>query len=222
MTYYPRNPIKRHDGGRGNDYARVPNALLRDETLSPAARLVGAYLRSHSDGYQVSHVSIAENLHYGRGKVRNAFEELIASRWLAVTAHRTSDGKRAYEVYHVPVDRQFTNEEMLTLNTTVVLPPKRDETADEADTNEHDEHQPQDEPEADTGYTAPKGPMTHATADEYLPELCSDCRYYGRACGNVSTDWAEPEAELKPDHEEFWWEAADQKPREQQEELCPF
>lgn len=49
----------------------------------------------------------------------------------------------------------------------------------------------QDEPEADTGYSAPKGVIVHATADEYLPNLCEDCAEHGHACGNVDLPhWA--------------------------------
>jgi hypothetical protein len=81
-------------------------------------------------------------------------------------------------------------------------------------TEDQTESAPEPEP-----YTAPTAPVAHATAEDYLPELCSDCAYYKRPCGNVRDEWSSPE--LTP-NDDAYWEASKQKQRAREPVLCPF
>lgn len=116
-----RNAIRRIGDLPQAHYTIVPNEMLRCGLSSEAVHM-GALVRSHVDGYEISQRSLAEDLGRSRNTVAKYWRELIDARWLAVTEYKTAEGKRAYEEYYIHVGRRFTEAEMAEYNRTVALP----------------------------------------------------------------------------------------------------
>src|SRR5215213_10248170 len=76
-------------------FVMVPQALLLDTKLTERARLVGCYLLSLSDGWQVSHRSIARALGWSEGshKITPAIRNLVSRGWLKVNEYRDDQGR---------------------------------------------------------------------------------------------------------------------------------
>lgn len=78
----------------------IPNALLRDPSVSPNAVKLYGFLNSHSSGWDLSTESIAKALGKARGTIGKAFNELEALGYV----HREwiiEDGLRQGVEYHV-------------------------------------------------------------------------------------------------------------------------
>jgi hypothetical protein len=116
-----RNPIRRHGDTPLAHFTIIPNELARDTDLSMHAYRAAIVIRTHADGYELSSVSLAESQGWGRARTRAALRELIEAGWLVIRPHKTADGTRAFEEYHVHAARKFTPEESATLAEPVIL-----------------------------------------------------------------------------------------------------
>lgn len=123
--YHVRNPIKRHGDTPRDHFTIVPNELVRDTELSNHAYRVASVIRSHAEDYEVSVKSLAEMLGWGRVRTREALQELVATRWLAIRRYKTASGTRAFEEYHLNVSRKFTEPEAAEYHQTITLPAGR-------------------------------------------------------------------------------------------------
>jgi hypothetical protein len=116
-----RNPIKRHGGNPYGKFAQIPNDVIRDGTVSDAGYRLLSVIYSHADGYEVSVASMADALGRDRKNTGRVLKALAETRWLAIQHVITSEGKRAYETYHVHAARKFTEAEWLEYSATVTL-----------------------------------------------------------------------------------------------------
>lgn len=69
---------------RDKGYTRIPNAILDDPTLTPAAKIVWLLVASYRDGCTLSTRDIAAMLHIDRGAVLDALAALVSAgllRW---------------------------------------------------------------------------------------------------------------------------------------------
>jgi hypothetical protein len=123
--YHVRNPIKRHGDTPRDHFTIIPNELVRDTELSNHAYRVASVIRSHAEDYEVSAKSLAEMLGWGRVRTKDALQELVAARWLAIRKYKTASGTRAFEEYHLNVSRKFTEPEAAQYNQTITLPAGR-------------------------------------------------------------------------------------------------
>ncbi len=123
--HHVRNPIKRHGDTPRDHFTIVPNELVRDTELSNHAYRVASVIRSHAEDYEVSVKSLAEMLGWGRVRTKEALQELVAARWLAIRKYKTASGTRAFEEYHLNVSRKFTEPEAAEYNQTIALPAGR-------------------------------------------------------------------------------------------------
>lgn len=64
------------------EYAAIPNVMLRDERLSYRARGIMAHIGSHADGYHVNAESLSRDGREGREAVRTAMAELRDAGYL--------------------------------------------------------------------------------------------------------------------------------------------
>ena len=70
----------------------------------------------------MSAASLAKMLGCHRDSVGKALHELTRARWLAIRTHKTAEGKRVFDDYHVHAARKFTEAEAATWSESVVLP----------------------------------------------------------------------------------------------------
>jgi hypothetical protein len=130
VRYHKRNPIKRHGKSPIDRFTMIPNDLARETELSNYAYRLAIVIRSHADDYEVSVKSLAANLGWCPKRTKQARDELVAARWMAIREYKTAMGTRAFEEYHVDVSRKFTPEEADELNQTVTLAYGSGDTAD--------------------------------------------------------------------------------------------
>lgn len=126
MTIHIRNPIRRHGDNPSGNYAMIPNELARNPTLSNYAYRLAIEIRTHAENFEVSAAGIANAHGWSRGTVKQALDELVAARWLAVRRYVNGAGNRIFDEYHFNVARPFTEEESTELNSSVTLRPRHD------------------------------------------------------------------------------------------------
>jgi biotin operon repressor len=93
--------IYRPEFGIDSNFTLVPNELLRDDELPPAAKFLLIYLLSHKVGYQISDPQIIRETGFGREALRTARKQLQEHGYLVVSRIRKEDkslGGYRYEV----------------------------------------------------------------------------------------------------------------------------
>jgi hypothetical protein len=70
----------------------------------------------------VSAASLAKMQGWQRDTVGKALRELAQAGWLVVRTHKTAEGKRVFDEYHVHASRKFTEAEAATLSQPVIPP----------------------------------------------------------------------------------------------------
>lgn len=102
-----RNRIRWISDDRPKDqYAALPNELIRDTTISWAAKGIAGYFWSHRDGYEVSANGIAAEFGTAPKTVGKYLAELEVARWLAIN----KEVRNAPEYYLHP-GRRLTEDE---------------------------------------------------------------------------------------------------------------
>ncbi len=122
MTHHLRNPIKWHGDTPRDHFTLIPNELARDTELSLYAYRIAIVIRTHAEGYEVSAASLAKMQGWHRDTVGKALRELAQAGWLVVRTHKTAEGKRVFDEYHVHASGKFTEAEAATLSQPVILP----------------------------------------------------------------------------------------------------
>ncbi|AWT52589.1 hypothetical protein [Mycolicibacterium smegmatis] len=94
-------------------YTAVPNALILDTDLTSDARLLGIYLRSLPDGWEINQEQIAAALGWPTNSKRvvNARRNLIERGWLRHTERRGPRGGVYQHEYAMLRDRRFNGVE---------------------------------------------------------------------------------------------------------------
>lgn len=101
-----RNRIRWIGQRPADQYAALPNELIRDHQLSWQARGIAAYLWSHIDGYEASANGIASESATDPKSIRKYLDELAAHHWIAVR----DTGPTSRDYYLHPA-RRLTEEE---------------------------------------------------------------------------------------------------------------
>ncbi|MGO9100296.1 hypothetical protein [Mycobacterium sp.] len=122
VTRHLRNPIKWHGDSPRDHFTMIPNELARDTELTLYAYRIAIVIRTHAEGYEVSAASLAKMQGWHRDTVGKALRELAQAGWLVVRTHKTAEGKRVFDEYHVHASRKFTEAEAATLSQPVILP----------------------------------------------------------------------------------------------------
>ncbi|QGJ93717.1 hypothetical protein SEA_HANNACONDA_76 [Mycobacterium phage Hannaconda] len=93
MGYMQRTTLRLLGDMPNSGYVVIPTALIRDGKLTSDARMVGAYLLSLEDGWDVSQRSIAAGLGWPTNskRVGNAMKLLIQSGWLRHNEYKHGD-----------------------------------------------------------------------------------------------------------------------------------
>lgn len=86
---------------------RIPARLLKDNRLSPRARLLWATLAAFADGRThqtyLSHKAIEKLLRCGRVKRQEAEAELTTADWLRIEQERNRTGRFARRIYTLQI-----------------------------------------------------------------------------------------------------------------------
>lgn len=112
MGYTQRTTVKLLGDHPKTKYVVVPKSLLLDADLTPDARLVGMYLLSLSDGWEINQRQIAEALGWPFGSHRptKAVQMLVARGWLRHNTYKK--GNRVFKhVYVMNRDRRFSDDD---------------------------------------------------------------------------------------------------------------
>jgi hypothetical protein len=182
--HHIRNPIRVHGDTPYAHFTIVPNELARDTELSNHAYRAAIVIRTHADGFEISTVSLAKSQGWGRTRTRDALRELSEARWLAIQPYQTTDGKRAFEEYHLHAARKFSPQESIDLAQPVVLRPRLTQTNPPAPT----------EPATWPDWDQPLG-LAQATKEDHLEDHqenkqenqaferdCWGCGRFGEGC----------------------------------------
>jgi hypothetical protein len=116
MGYKQRTTIQLLGGRPTSKYVITPQALLLDSELTSDARLVGIYLLSLSDGWEINQEQIAKALGWPTKskRVGAAMRCLIAQGWLRHNEHKS--GNRTFRhVYVMNRSRRFNTVESTPL-----------------------------------------------------------------------------------------------------------
>ncbi|UZG58229.1 GntR family transcriptional regulator [Rhodococcus opacus] len=122
-----RYPLVHHgtlgaDAEHGTLYASAPMELARDARLSPMARSVAFYVWSHSNGFQISAVAIADALGVSRKPVGAALDNLQEHGWLVRQPYARPGKKQSWERWHLRLSNiPFTPEQIEELSQLVTL-----------------------------------------------------------------------------------------------------
>jgi hypothetical protein len=84
-----------------SNFTMVPNALIRDEDITPSGKLLLIYLLSHKIGYQILDGQIIRETGLGRHALRTARKELEAAGFIELVRIRNDDkslGGYRYEI----------------------------------------------------------------------------------------------------------------------------
>lgn len=74
-------------------YVKIPNELLRDQTISWKAKGLFCWMASHEDTFTFTTKSIAKNYPDGRTSILNAMQELKESGWMTYIKKANGYGK---------------------------------------------------------------------------------------------------------------------------------
>jgi len=185
--HHIRNPIRVHGDTPYAHFTIVPNELARDTELSNHAYRAAIVIRTHADGFEISTVSLAKSQGWGRTRTRDALQELSEARWLAIQPYQTTDGKRAFEEYHLHAARKFSPQESAELTEPVILRPRLAQTNPQVPT----------EPTPWPDWDQPPGPAQATKADQLenqrenkkenqqpqpVDSNCWGCRELGPGC----------------------------------------
>lgn len=95
-----------------SNFTIIPNAWLRDGSLSAGAKVLLFYLLSHQVGYEIRDPQILKESGLGRHALRSARDELVKAGWLVLSRIKNEDntlGTYRYELveargYFSPVE----------------------------------------------------------------------------------------------------------------------
>ncbi|MGV0811741.1 hypothetical protein ABQF34_07230 [Mycolicibacterium boenickei] len=120
MGYKQRTTVKLLGDRPKSHYVMTPKALLLDGELTSDARLVGIYLLSLSDGWEINQEQIAAALGWPTKskRVTNAMRNLAEQGWLLHNERKS--GKRTFKHEYVLNRSRRVN----TVKSTVLEPPQ--------------------------------------------------------------------------------------------------
>lgn len=121
-----RNPIRRIGHPPNRDFARVPNALLRNGVAEMGADgfAVLLLLLSHKDGFETSAVEIGNQMCWGKNqrRARMALDALVRARRLVIREHLRDGGGCVRREYIVHADaRRLTDEEVTRWSVPIIV-----------------------------------------------------------------------------------------------------
>lgn len=101
-------------------YAAVPNAMLRDGSLSTDARFLLCLVMSYSENFEFSRGTLQAATGWGRDKLQRVSKELREAGWLTVEAIRDDKGQlhgSTWVIHDTPVQHIVSNDNTESLKT---------------------------------------------------------------------------------------------------------
>ena len=81
------------DANEGEHYTQVPNALIRDRSISPHARWLASFLMSHARGFRVTLGTIMHSADCGKDRAYKSVDELIRAGYVTRLEERSDSGR---------------------------------------------------------------------------------------------------------------------------------
>lgn len=104
-----------------SNFTMVPNALIRDEELTPSAKLLLIYLLSHKIGYQILDSQIIRETGLGRHALRTARKELEEAGFIELVRIRNDDNSLGGYRYEMADPKgYFSTVELSTVDYSTV------------------------------------------------------------------------------------------------------
>lgn len=92
-------------GMPASGYTKLPNELIRNQSIGDGTFRFIAWIQSHADGFTVSFASIKSGLGYGREKLRTIIKEAEDNGYLVRLKVKDSQGRYDWD-YYVFADKE--------------------------------------------------------------------------------------------------------------------
>lgn len=120
MNYFDKSILKKKVK---NNYTRISNDFLQDDSISFEARGLGASLLSRPEDWEINISALMTEGNVGRDKVNKIIQELIKAGYMYKSQSRTS-GKFSRNILFISDEKDYLFEEVIEKERTVPLTEK--------------------------------------------------------------------------------------------------